>query len=133
LRDCISEASFLEGENGTDDAGAFVDMLLRTPDATDDKLLVRYRQYCDHCYALLRNPLIWSAVESLATSLIEQGDHDAEAALAAMGDDCEALSDAAAIMRIEAIANDQLPIFDDADLLRQLQQVGLQIETLPSG
>ena len=47
--------------------------MLRTPDATEDQLLVRYGRYHELCLALLKEVTIWAAVEAVAAALLKAG------------------------------------------------------------
>jgi hypothetical protein len=57
----------------TDDRYAFQEMLRAVPEANDDVLCERYVAWSSACYAVLREPVIWSAVEAMARGLVERG------------------------------------------------------------
>jgi hypothetical protein len=61
------------------------EFLTRTPDATDEELYARYAQYSSLCYAVLREPTIWSAEVSLAAALLETGKLDFTGVLIVIG------------------------------------------------
>ena len=46
-----------------DDADAVDAMIEMSPAATDDELAQRYTDYSAECYAILREPTVWSAIE----------------------------------------------------------------------
>jgi hypothetical protein len=48
-------------------------MLEMSPGATDDELAQRYTDYSAECYAILREPTVWSAIERVAAKLMERG------------------------------------------------------------
>jgi hypothetical protein len=70
-----------------DDADAVDAMIERSPAATDDRLAERYTDYSAECYAILREPNVWSAIERVAVKLIERGKLSAAEALEAIGCD----------------------------------------------
>ena len=60
-------------------------MIKRSPAATDDELAQRYTDYSAECYAILREPTVWSAIERVAAKLMERGKLSAAEALEAIG------------------------------------------------
>ncbi len=74
-----------------DDADAVDAMIKRSPAAADDELAQRYSDYSSECYAILREPAVWSAIERIAAKLIEGGKLSAAEALAAIGGDAARL------------------------------------------
>jgi hypothetical protein len=74
-----------------DDADAVDAMIKRSPAATDDELAQRYRDYSAECYAILREPAVWSAIERVAAKLMERGKLSAAEALEAVGGDAAKL------------------------------------------
>ena len=74
-----------------DDADAVDAMIKRSPAATDDELAQRYTDYSSECYAILREPTVWSAVERVAAKLMERGMLSAAEALEAIGGDAAKL------------------------------------------
>ena len=73
-----------------DDADAVDAMIKRSPAATDE-MAQRYSDYSAECYAILREPAVWSAIERIAAKLIESGKLSAAEALAAVGGDAATL------------------------------------------
>ena len=59
--------------------------------ATDDQLAQRYTDYSAECYAILREPTVWSAIERVAAKLMERGKLSAAEALEAIGGDAAKL------------------------------------------
>jgi hypothetical protein len=74
-----------------DDADAVDAMIKRSPAAADDELAQRYSDYSSECYAILREPAVWSAIERIAAKLIEGGKLSAAEVLAAIGGDAARL------------------------------------------
>jgi hypothetical protein len=74
-----------------DDADAVDAMLTMSPGATDDELAQRYTDYSTECYAILREPNVWSAIERVAAKLMERGKLSAAEALEAIGADATKL------------------------------------------
>jgi hypothetical protein len=74
-----------------DDADAVDAMLKMSPGATDDDLAQRYTDYSAECYAILREPTVWSAIERVAAKLMERGKLSAAEALEAIGGDATKL------------------------------------------
>ncbi len=74
-----------------DDANAVDAMIKRSPAATDDELAQRYTDYSAECYAILREPTVWSAIERVAAKLMERGKLSAAEALEAIGGDAAKL------------------------------------------
>ena len=75
-----------------DDVDAVDAMLKMSPGATDeDELAQRYTDYSSECYAILREPTVWSAVERVAAKLMERGKLSAAEALEAIGGDAAKL------------------------------------------
>ena len=74
-----------------DDADAVDAMIKRSPAATDDQLAQRYTDYSAECYAILREPTVWSAIERVAAKLMERGKLSAAEALEAIGGDAAKL------------------------------------------
>jgi hypothetical protein len=74
-----------------DDADAVDAMLKTSPGATDDELAQRYTDYSAECYAILREPNVWSATERVAAKLMERGKLSAAEALEAIGGDAAEL------------------------------------------
>ena len=70
-----------------DDADAVDAMIERSPAAADDELAQRYTDYSAECYAILREPNVWSAIERVAVKLMERGKLSAAEALEAIGGD----------------------------------------------
>jgi hypothetical protein len=68
-----------------DDADAVDAMIERSPAATDGELAQRYTDYSAECYAILREPNVWSAIECVAAKLVERGKLSAPDALEAIG------------------------------------------------
>ena len=68
-----------------DDADAVDAMIKMSPAATDDELAQRYTDYSAECYAILREPTVWSAIERVAAKLMERGKLSAAEALEAIG------------------------------------------------
>lgn len=66
-------------------------MLTMSPGATDDELAQRYTDYSTECYAILREPNVWSAIERVAAKLMERGKLSAAEALEAIGGDATKL------------------------------------------
>jgi hypothetical protein len=66
-------------------------MIKRSPAATDDELAQRYSDYSAKCYAILREPAVYSAIERIAAKLMEGGKLSAAEALAAIGGDAARL------------------------------------------
>jgi hypothetical protein len=50
-----------------DDADAVDAMLKMSPSAADDELAQRYTDYSAECYAILREPNVWSAIERVSS------------------------------------------------------------------
>jgi hypothetical protein len=69
-----------------DDADAVDAMIKRSPAATDDELAQRYTDYSAECYAILREPTVWSAIERIAAKLMERGKLSAAEAVEAMAE-----------------------------------------------
>ena len=65
-------------------------MIMRSPAATDE-LAQRYTDYSAECYAILRKPTVWSAIERVAAKLMERGKLSAAEALEAIGGDATKL------------------------------------------
>ena len=74
-----------------DDADAVDAMLKMSPAATDDELAQRYTAYSAECYAILREPTVWGAIERVAAQLMERGKLSAAEALEAIGGDAAKL------------------------------------------
>ena len=74
-----------------DDAEAVDALIKRSPAATDDEMAQRYTDYSAECYAILREPPVWSAVERVAAKLMERGKLSAAEALEAIGGDAAKL------------------------------------------
>jgi hypothetical protein len=74
-----------------DDADAVDAMIKLWPAATDDELAQRYTDYSAECYAILREPTVWSAIERVAANLMERGKLSAAEALEAIGGDAAKL------------------------------------------
>ncbi len=74
-----------------DDADAVDAMIKTSPAATDDQLAQRYSDYSAECYAILREPTVWSAIERIAAKLMERGKLSAAEALEAIGGDAAKL------------------------------------------
>jgi hypothetical protein len=74
-----------------DDADAVDAMIKMSPAATDDELAQRYTDYSAECYAILREPTVWSAIECVAAKLMERGKLSAAEALEAIGGDATKL------------------------------------------
>jgi hypothetical protein len=68
-----------------DDADAVDAMIKMSPAATNDELAQRYTDYSAECYAILREPKVWSAIERVAAKLMERGKLSAAEALEAIG------------------------------------------------
>jgi hypothetical protein len=51
----------------------------------------RYTDYSAECYAILREPNVWSAIECVAAKLVERGKLSAAEALEAIGGDAARL------------------------------------------
>ena len=66
-------------------------MLEMSPGATDDELAQRYTDYSAECYAILREPTVWSAIERVAAKLMERGKLSADEALKAISGDAAKL------------------------------------------
>ncbi|MGC2410491.1 MAG: hypothetical protein WA441_10990 [Methyloceanibacter sp.] len=60
-------------------------MLTMWPADADAELAQRYSEYSAECYAILLRPVIWNAVERVATKLIERGKLDAIDVLETLG------------------------------------------------
>jgi hypothetical protein len=60
-------------------------------DAAHEKLPPRYTDYSAECYAILREPPVWSAIERVAAKLMERGRLSAAEALEAIGGDAAKL------------------------------------------
>jgi hypothetical protein len=54
-------------------------------------LAQRYTDYSTECYAILREPTVWSAIERIAAKLVERGKLSAAEALEALGGDAAKL------------------------------------------
>lgn len=74
-----------------DDADAVDAMIEKSPAATADELAQRYTDYSTECYAILREPNVWSAIECVAAKLVERGKLSAPEALEAIGGDAARL------------------------------------------
>ena len=74
-----------------DDADAVDAMIKMSPAATDDELAQRYTDYSAECYAILREPTVWSAIERVAANLMERSKLSAAEALEAIGGDAAKL------------------------------------------
>lgn len=74
-----------------DDADAVDAMIKMSPAATDEELAQRYTDYSAECYAILREPAVWSAIERVAAKLMERGRLSATEALEAIGGDAAKL------------------------------------------
>jgi hypothetical protein len=74
-----------------DDADAVDAMLKMSPAATDNELAQRYTDYSAECYAILREPTVWSAIERVAAKLMERGKLSTAEALEAIGGDAAKL------------------------------------------
>ncbi len=79
-----------DGYNG-DDADAVDAMIKMSPAATDDELAQRYTDYSAECYAILREPTVWSSIECVAAKLMKRGKLSAADALEAIGGDAAKL------------------------------------------
>jgi hypothetical protein len=66
-------------------------MIKISPAAADDELAQRYADYSAECYAILREPNVWSAIERVAAKLMERGKLSAAEALEAIGGDAAKL------------------------------------------
>ena len=73
-----------------DDADAVDAMIMGSPAATDE-LAQRYTDYSAECYAILREPNVWSAIKRVAAKLMECGKLSAAEALEAIGGDATKL------------------------------------------
>ena len=61
-----------EDDYDGDDADA-IDAMIKLPAATDDESAQRgYADYSAECYAILREPAVWSAIERVAAKLMER-------------------------------------------------------------
>jgi hypothetical protein len=74
-----------------DDADAVDAMIKTSPAATDDELAKRYTDYSAECYAILREPHVWSVIERVAAKLMKRGKLSAAEALEAIGGDAAKL------------------------------------------
>ena len=74
-----------------DDADAVDAMIKMSPAATDDELAQRYTDYSAECYAILREPTVWSAIERVVAKLMERGKLSAAEALEAISGDAAKL------------------------------------------
>ena len=72
-------------DEGGDDASAFIEMLRRTPDASDDVLIARYSDYSELCHRVISEPEVWCAIELLAVALVESGKLDSAHVIQAIG------------------------------------------------
>ena len=56
-----------------DDDFTFANFLKAYPKASEDELVEMYIHYSNECYAILKMPIVWSAIGKVAAALVERG------------------------------------------------------------